>query len=399
MQQKLTFVKKEQKSAGSVNASCCAPSVAPETPGSRDLARELLCCPQAGTSAPSWVIGAVPSPAGAVPQVSSSWSVSDYWGMVKSRTGAYRMRYTVAPGLYALGEPGKDSDIFVTANYKLSFDILRRALTGHHAWILVLDTKSINVWCAAGKGTFGTDEMVKRITEARLDAIVGHRRLIVPQLGAVGVKAGAVQKRTGFRVSFGPVEARDIPAYVRAGYAKTREMTTMRFPMLDRMVLTPMEINPAMKKFPWFAAAVLLIFGLQPSGILFGPAWTNGLPYLLLGLVSVFSGAFVTPVMLPWIPGRSFAVKGWIMGMLSVLLVHQLAGMPVQGGAAGLAVVYLFFPAVSSYIALQFTGSTTFTGMSGVKKELKYGVPVYIAAAAVSAVLLIALKIREWGVL
>jgi len=112
-----------------------------------------------------------------------------------------------------------------------------------------------------------------------------------------------------------------------------------------------------------------------------------------------FSGAFVTPVMLPWIPGRSFAVKGWIMGMLSVLLVHQLAGMPVQGGAAGLAVVYLFFPAVSSYIALQFTGSTTFTGMSGVKKELKYGVPVYIAAAAVSAVLLIALKIREWGVL
>jgi CO dehydrogenase/acetyl-CoA synthase delta subunit len=287
----------------------------------------------------------------------------------------------------------------VSANYKLSFDILRRALTGHHAWVLVLDTKGINVWCAAGKGTFGTDELVKRITEARLEEIVGHRRLIVPQLGAVGVKAGAVQKRTGFRVSFGPVQAADIPAYVRAGYTKTKEMTTMRFPMLDRMLLTPMEISPAMKKFPWFAAAVLLIFGLQPSGILFRPAWTSGLPFLILGLVSVFAGAFVTPVLLPWIPGRSFAVKGWIMGMLSVILVHQLAGMPVQGGVFGLAAAYLFFPAMTSYIALQFTGSTTFTGMSGVKKELRYGVPAYIAAAAVSVVLLIAQKIREWGVL
>jgi hypothetical protein len=394
--QRLTFITKEPKKAGS---ACCGTVTTTDSTCSGDTARNILSCPSANTNAPRWITGAVPTPAGAVPQITAEWKFEDRWGMIKSRTGAYRMRYTVAPGLYALGEPGKDSDVFVTANYKLSFDILRRALTGHHAWVLVLDTKGINVWCAAGKGTFGTDELVKRITEVRLDAIVGHRRLIVPQLGAVGVKAGAVQKRTGFRVSFGPVEARDIPAYVRAGYTKTREMTTIRFPMLDRMVLTPMEINPAMKKFPWFAAAVLLIFGLQPSGILFQSAWTGGLLFLLLGLVSIFAGAFVTPVLLPWVPGRSFAVKGWIVGMVSVLLFHRLAGMPVQGGAFGLAAVFLFFPAMSSYIALQFTGSTTFTGMSGVKKELKYGVPAYIAAAAVSVVLLIAQKIREWGVL
>ncbi len=393
--QKLTFITKEPPNAGS---PCCGTGTA-DSVCSGDTARNILSCPSANRNVPHWITGAVPTPAGAVPQITAAWTLADRWGMIKSRSGGYRMRYTVAPGLYALGEPGRDSDVFVTANYKLTFDILRRALTGFNAWVLVLDTKSINVWCAAGKGTFGTDELVKRITEARLDAVVGHRRVIVPQLGAVGVKAGVVQKRTGFRVSFGPVEARDIPAYVRAGYTKTREMTTMRFSLLDRMVLTPMEINPVMKKFPWFATAVLLIFGLQPSGILFKQAWTNGLPFLLLGLVSVFAGAFVTPVLLPWIPGRSFAVKGWIMGMLSVLLVHQLGGMPVQGGAADLAVVYLFFPAVSSYIALQFTGSTTFTGMSGVKKELKYGVPAYIAATAVSMILLIVLKIREWGVL
>jgi len=196
----------------------------------------------------------------------------------------------------------------------------------------VLDTKSINVWCAAGKGTFGTDELVKRITEARLSETVSHRRIILPQLGAVGVKAGAVQERTGFRVSFGPVEARDLPAYIRAGYKKTKTMSTMRFTLLDRLVLTPMEINPAMKKFPWFAAAVLLIFGLQRQAFCsgrHGPAACRSCSSAGLGLCRCVRHAGAAA----WVPGRSFAVKGLDHGMLSVLLVHQLAGMPVQGGA------------------------------------------------------------------
>ena len=397
MQQKLTFVTKEQKKAVSGSASCCGAAAAPDGSGSRDMARELLCCPRADMNTPSWVVGAVPSPAGAVPQVTSTWSASDAWGMVKSRTGAYRMRYAVPPGLYAIGEPGTGSDVFVTANYKLSFDILRRELRGLSAWVLVLDTKSINVWCAAGKGTFGTDELVKRIAESRLSDTVGHRRIIVPQLGAPGVNAALVQKLTGFRVHFGPVAARDIPAYVQAGYRKTDAMRTLRFTMLDRLVLTPMEINPAMKKFPWFAAAVLLIFGLQPAGLLFRDAWSHGLPFLLLGLAAVLAGALVTPVLLPFVPFRSFAVKGWITGMLTVLALHLGAGLAVPGGRVVLAAAYLLFPAMSSYVALQFTGSTTYTGMTGVRKELRYALPVYLAAAGFSVVLLIAFKLREWG--
>ena len=363
------------------------------------MARDLLCCPSAGKSAPRWITGTVPTPAGAVPQISTVWTFADYWGMIKSRSGGYRMRYTVAPGLYALGSPDKDSDVLVTANYKLSFDILRRELSGLNAWVLVLDTKSINVWCAAGKGTFSTDELVKRVTEGRLDAVVGHRRVIVPQLGAVGVNAAEVAKRTGFRVSFGPVEARDIPDYIRAGYKKTNEMSTMKFTLLDRLVLTPMEINPAMKKFPWVAAGILLIFGLQPTGLLFNEAWSNGLSFLLLGLLAVLTGALVTPVLLPYIPFRSFAVKGWIMGVLSVFIATRYAGLMEVQDPILLTAAYLFFPALSSYIALQFTGATTFTGMSGVKKELKIGLPLYIGAASLSSILMVVFKLREWSVL
>lgn len=305
------------------------------------------------------------------------------------------MRYEVEPGLYTLGEPDASSDIFVTANYKLSFDILRKSLKGLNAWILVLDTKSINVWCAAGKGTFGTDELVKRINEAHMEQVVNHKRIIVPQLGAVGVNARAVRKQTGFRVNFGPVHAKDIYEYVKAGYKKSYEMRLIKFTMLDRLILTPMEINPAMKKFPLFALIVSLLFGLQPSGILFKDAWTGGLPFLLLGLTSVFSGAFITPVFLPFIPFRSFAVKGWLTGMAAVFALTQAFELSILPVIAS----YIFFPLASSYIALQFTGSTTFTSMSGVKKELKTAMPVYLTSTAISVILLIIHKLYQWKVL
>ncbi len=348
---------------------------------------------------PPFATGTLTTPAGPVFRVTPEWTRADYVGMIRSRIGAFRMTYSVKPGLYAVGDPTKDADVFVTANYKLTFDILRRELKGMNAWILALDTKSINVWCAAGKGTFGTEELITRLTAVKLEAVVDHHRIILPQLGAVGVNSAEVQKRTGFRVSFGPVRAQDIPAYIRDGYKKTKEMRTITFSMLDRLVLTPMEINPAMKKFPWFAGGLLILFGLQPSGILFRNAWHSGLPFIILLLLSVVAGAFVTPMLLPFIPFRSFAVKGWIAGIALTALAASGFGLVDSHHPLLLAATYLFFPALSSYIALQFTGSTTFTGMSGVKKELKIGIPLYIGTAGVSGLLMVLFKIREWGFL
>jgi hypothetical protein len=123
------------------------------------------------------------------------------------------------------------------------------------------------------------------------------------------------------------------------------------------------------------------------------------MPFLLLGLAAVFAGAFVTPVLLPFVPSRSFAIKGWIIGMLATLLTLRIVG-GVQGRSAPLlAAACLFFPALSSYIALQFTGSTTYTGQSGVNKELKIGIPLYIITFAVSLLLVVLFKLREWEVL
>ena len=95
---------------------------------------------------PPYVTGDVMTPAGSVQRVTTSLSRRDRWGTIRSRISAFRMAYAVEPGLYAVGAPTKDSEVLVTANYKMTFDILRQSVAGIDAWLLVLDTKSINVW-------------------------------------------------------------------------------------------------------------------------------------------------------------------------------------------------------------------------------------------------------------
>ncbi len=335
-----------------------------------------------------------------VSRVSSEWSRSDYAGSIKCRiSNSFRMKYKIEPGLYAAGEPDGNSEVFVSANYKLSFDVLRKALKGLSAWILVLDTKGINVWCAAAKGTFGTEELVKRIGGVKLENFLNHRRIILPQLGAVGVNADSVFKRTGFKVYFGPVYAKDIKSYLNAGRRKTAEMRKIKFSILDRLILTPREIIPAVNKFIIFAVIILLFFGIQPTGILFKSAWVDGEPFLLLGIASIIAGSFITPVFLPFIPFRSFALKGWITGILLTVPVIFLFNTPELKNILIFIAAGLFFPMASSYLALQFTGSTTFTNMSGVKKELKTALPVYLISTALSIILLLIYKLHKLAVI
>ena len=123
----------------------------------------------------SWITGSATTAAGDVPRAATDLGWRDRLGSWKARWGLGRMRYGVEPGLYAVGEPAPESPVLVSANYKMSFDRLRSQLAGRDAWILVLDTHGINVWCAAGKGTFGTDEILRRMEATGLGGVVSHR--------------------------------------------------------------------------------------------------------------------------------------------------------------------------------------------------------------------------------
>ena len=62
---------------------------------------------------------------------------SDILGKLRMRLGIKRSDYRVNPGLYALNSPGAGSPVLVSANYKLSFDVLRAAASDLDAWILI----------------------------------------------------------------------------------------------------------------------------------------------------------------------------------------------------------------------------------------------------------------------
>ena len=314
-------------------------------------------------------------------------------------SNAFRMRYRVEPGLYALGNPGDGSPVLVTANYRLTFNCVREAVAGLDAWILVLDTKGINVWCAAGKGTFGTAELIDRINKTGLAGVVKHRNLILPQLGAPGVAAYEVTKATGFKVFYGPVRAKDIGAFLAAGSSATPAMRAVSFTLRERTVLTPMEFFPALNKYLWVALGWFTFMGILPDGIYFGMAFAHSWPIIAAGLLAVVTGAVVTPVLLPFIPFRSFAVKGALAGAVMMAPLFFFKEHYFLGSTTLAAGAILFFIAVSSYLALNFTGCTPFTNMSGVKKEMRFAVPAYCAACGIALVLLAGYKLQEWGVL
>jgi acetyl-CoA decarbonylase/synthase complex subunit gamma len=338
------------------------------------------------------------SRAGRIPRVKTKWDKSDYIGMVKSRATAFRMDYSVEPGVYAVGMPDEKSDIFVSANYKLSFDTLRKELEGLNAWILVIDTKGINVWCAAGKGTFGTDEIIFRIKSHKLDDLVGHKRIVLPQLGAPGVDAPAVQKQTGFRVYYGPVRASDIRDYIGGNYKAAKEMRRVKFGILDRLILTPIELNPVISKISFLALAVLPVAGIKKDGIMFDAMINEGLPLVGLLLQSALSGSFLTPVLLPFLPFRSFALKGLVAG--AVVTGLSFAFVPVFKSANIFFKIFgmTAFSALSSYLALQFTGASTYTSISGVKKEIGTAMPLYKTAGVISLLSYAVYKIKSAGI-
>ena len=291
-----------------------------------------------------------------------------------ARWGWKRESHLVEPGLYRLGNPDPDSMVFASANYTLSFDALRSALAGTDAWILVLDTKGINVWCAAGKGTFGTEELVRKITETRLESVVDHKKIIVPQLGAPGISWPEVMRRSGFSVEYGPVRARDLLEYLKTRKA-TLAMRRVEFPLKDRLVLTPVE-------FVHIALPMVVIAALL---------WLLAGPVASLAAVSaVIAGTVLFPALLPYIPTQDFSTKGLILGLIIAIPFALSFGtnpaLPGWANAAGALTALLIIPAVVAYSSLNFTGCTTFTSRTGVKKEIFRYVPVMALMAGIGVI-------------
>jgi hypothetical protein len=353
-----------EKSCCCLGDSCC--SLEPITPYDKNA---------------EWITGEIQTLKGSVPVVSTNLHFKDLLGAWKVRWGIGRKNYKISPGLYAIGKPKHTAPVLVSANYKLTFDVLRKELSGLDCWILILDTKGINVWCAAGKGTFGTNELVGRILKTGLSGVVSHRKLVLPQLGAPGVSAHEVTKQTGFSVVYGPVRAKDIKAFLGSGFQATEEMRSVKFTMWDRLVLTPVELVAAAKSSLMVFGVLFLLnlFAAKPFGLADFIAYTG----------AVVTGTVITPLLLPMIPGRAFAWKGWLLGLFWTLGFICYSGWFVPGFLLPAIGYLLVLPSLSAYLAMNFTGSSAYTSFSGVIKEMKIAVPLIALSAIVGLVLLL----------
>ncbi|MGM0379513.1 MAG: mercury methylation corrinoid protein HgcA, partial [Bacillota bacterium] len=288
--------------------------------------------------------------------------VKDYLGTLKVRLGINRMNYKIPSGLYAIGQPDKNSQVIVSCNYKLTFDALRTKLKETNIWVLILDTKGINVWCAGGKGTFGSKELIYQVEKWNLSKLVNHKKLILPQLGASSMEPHLVQEFTGFNISYGPIRAKDLKEYLNTGKA-SEEMRQVKFNFFDRLVLTPIEFIHNLS-----FALVFMIIALVIRQIF----KVDLLPLMPSIIMALFIGSIIFPLTLPILPFRSFSMKSIILIIPFLIFLKSKEIQLISDNVFFETSYFLLLGLLIMYQSFNFTGSTTFTSFSGVKKETKY---------------------------
>jgi len=251
-------------------------------------------------------------------------------------------------GLVRIGQPGPDSPVLLTGNFRLTVERVKRALQGVDAYLLVANSRGVNVWCAATGGLLTNHDVVSVLKTSGIERVANHHTLVLPQLAATGIEARAIHRKTGWRVVWGPVRADDLPAFLAGGLSASPAMRCVNFPWAQRVEMAvawafPISVVAALLALPFFRWNVLLlgtliwtaslaIFLLFPlyehhlrpkdtsPGFVFFDFGRTGLPILmwllfLVGLVAF--GALAGD--LSW----AFMLR-WGIASLSVLLILSL---------------------------------------------------------------------------
>jgi hypothetical protein len=386
-------------SNSSLKSSCCEPAEPvkltpfPMVQALPDPEEDVPCCgPKQGpASSPfarpgyklcGFVDGFENTPVGSVPRVKTTLDKTDFGGTIRARCGISRDQYKVAPGLYGVGRPSNEAPVLVTANYKLTFDDLRKNLVDVDAWILVLDTRGVNVWCAAGKKNFSTDEIIRMVNKVQLNKVVSHNELILPQLGAPGVAAHLVKKGCGFKVQWGPIRAEDIKRFLVNGKKTDDKMRSLTFTLSERLLLVPVEISLIIRPSILLIALFFVLSGICADIFSITRAWERGLAGVAAYGMGVLAGAVFVPAFLQWIPARSFYLKGIYVGVLFGGLNAWLWRNTFTD--LELIAMILISVSISSFAAMNFTGTTPYTSPSGVEKEMKWGIPIQAVSALIA---------------
>jgi NAD-dependent dihydropyrimidine dehydrogenase PreA subunit len=169
-------------------------------------------------------------------------------------------------GLVRIGNPDRRSPVFLTGNFRLTVERVRWALEGIDAYLLVANSRGVNVWCAATGGLLTDHDVVSVLKTSGIESLVDHRRVILPQLAATGIEGGVIHDKTGWRVVWGPVYAKSIPAFLDAGLKATAAMRSVEFPLSQRLEMAvawafPMSLL-SLLVLPFWEGVVLPLVGI-----------------------------------------------------------------------------------------------------------------------------------------
>jgi len=161
-------------------------------------------------------------------------------------------------------------------------------------------------------------------------------------------------------------------------------MRKVDFPIWERMKLIPVEITYGKYLMILIPAIFFILAGLNLHGYSVDRAWEHGGRAVINLLAAYVSGCVLAPILLPWIPFKRFSVKGLLIGwlMATMLLFFHFLGDNIFEIVSW----FLIMGSISSFMAMNFTGSSTFTSLSGVQKEMKLSLPLQIGAAAVGLI-------------
>jgi acetyl-CoA decarbonylase/synthase complex subunit gamma len=133
--------------------------------------------------------------------------------------------------------------------------------------------------------------------------------------------------------------------------------------------------------------ALFILAGLNAGGYSVGLAVENGIRSTVNILAAYLAGTVIGPVLLPWLPGRSFSFKGGLVGVvvaLGLMLLKLTGGWLETIGWIFLVVVF------ASFGTMNFTGASTYTSLSGVKKEMRIAVPLQAVGALLGVIMWLA---------
>lgn len=220
-------------------------------------------------------------------------------------------------GLYAFGTPTKNSPVLVTTNYELTMYRVSNVLKEIDCYLLVVDGKGINVWCSAGAGHFNVQSILDGLHYSPIDELVDHRRLILPQLSAVGICSEELKEKSGWSPHFGPVYIRDMKSYLENGLQKDPSMCDAEFGILQRI---EMGVGSAFI-FAFAMTCVMVFVHVEALWILIPAVYFQTILFGILSPYSPFRSGLLTGILYSLFTAIVLFVCNLLLGIVSLATI------------------------------------------------------------------------------